>query len=118
MVIVSKKLRPCFDAHQVVILTNLPLEKSLDKIEKSVSLSKCTMELNGLGVKCQSRTTINGQVLAEILAKWLLTNRSFRLVGVRTGLILITLKRKTIEYAQEFQLKTTNNEAYYEGVNS
>ena len=54
----ARKLKPYFDAHQVIVLTDLPLEKSLDKIERSGRLAKWAIELNGYGIKYQEGTAI------------------------------------------------------------
>ena len=48
VIITARKLRPYIDAHQVVVLTDLPLEKSLENIERSVRLAKWAVELNSL----------------------------------------------------------------------
>ena len=39
VIVAARKLRPYFDAHQVIVLTDLPLEKSLEKIERSGRLA-------------------------------------------------------------------------------
>ena len=114
MIVAARKLRPYFDAHQVVVLTNLPLEKSLEMIERFGRLEKWAVELNGLGVKYQPTKEIKGQALVDIFAEWttqdeseepiwqLFTDGSSRLVGTRVGLVLITLEGKVIEYALKF----------------
>ena len=58
VVVAVRKLKPYFDAHQVIVLTDLPLEKSLDKIERSGRLAKWAIELNGYGIKYQEGTAI------------------------------------------------------------
>ena len=112
----AKKLKPYFNAHQVIVLTDLPLEKSLDKIEWSGRLAKWAIELNGYEIKYQARTAIKGQALADIFAEcthnselkkdapvWqLLTDGSSRNVGAGVGVILISLEGKTIEYTLKF----------------
>ena len=40
VIVAARKLRPYFDSHQVVVLTNLHLEKSSEKIERSGRLAK------------------------------------------------------------------------------
>ena len=112
----------------MVVLTDLLLEKSMVKIERSGRLAKWAVEFNGLRVQFQPRRAIKGQALADIFAEWgtqdeseepiwkLLTDRSSRLVGAGAGLVLITPEGKGIEYALKFQFKATNNEAEYEAV--
>ena len=69
VIVAARKLRPYIDAHQVLVLTDLPLEKSLEKIERSGQLKKWAVELNGLGVKYQPRKEIKGQALVDIFAE-------------------------------------------------
>ena len=40
VIVAARQLRPYFDSHQVLVLTDLPLEKSLEKIERSGRLEK------------------------------------------------------------------------------
>lgn len=51
VIVAAKKLRLYFNAHQVVVLTDLLLEKSLEKIKRSGCLA------------------IKGQALADIFAE-------------------------------------------------
>jgi reverse transcriptase-like protein len=114
IIVAARKLRPYFDVHTVVVLTYLPLEKSLTKIERFGRLAKWAVELNGLGIQFEPRRAIKGQALADIFAEWvtkdeseepiwqLLTDGSSRLVGAGAGLVLITLEGKVIEYALKF----------------
>ena len=111
VVVAARKLKPYFDVHQIIVLTDLPLEKSLDKIERSGRLAKWAVELNGYGIKYQARIAIKGQALADIFTKcthnlelkkdiavWqLLTNGSSRNVGAGAVVVLISPERKTIE---------------------
>ena len=89
---------PTWEMEDVYRLKDLPLEKILEKIERSSRLAKWVVELNGLGVKYQPRKVIKGQVLADIFAEWttqdeseepiwqLLTDGSSRLVCIGAGL--------------------------------
>ena len=56
--VAARKLKSYFDAHQVIVLTDLPLEKSLDKIERSGRLAKWAIKLKGYGIKYQARIGI------------------------------------------------------------
>ena len=111
VVVAARKLKPYFDAHKVIVLTDLPLEKSLDKIERSDRLAKWSIELNGYGIKYQVRTAIKGQALVDIFVEcthnpelkkdtriWqLLTNGSSRNVGAGARVVLISPKGNTKE---------------------
>ena len=122
VIIAARKLRPYFDAHQVVVLKDLPLEKSLDKIERSGRLAKWVVELKGLGIKYQPKKAMKGQALADIFTEcatqeeskepiWqLLIDGSSKLICTGARLVLITYEGKIIEYALKFQFKATNNE--------
>lgn len=117
VIVAARKLRPYFDAHQVMVLIDIPLEKSLEKIERFGRLAKY-----------QPKQAIKGQALAYFFVEcvtqdesegpiWQLLNDGLsRLAGVGARLVLITPEGKVIEYALKFQFKATNNEALYEAI--
>lgn len=130
VIIAARKLGPYFDAHPVVVLSDVPLEKSLEKLDKSGWLTKWALELTAFGIKFQPRHTIKAQALVDFLAecsyheeeasspsRWrLYTDGSAHEKGSGAGVVLISPKGDTIEYALKFQFTTTNNEAEYEAV--
>ena len=130
VVMATRKLRPYFDAHPVTVLTDMPLEKSLEKLEKSGRLTKWALELTAFGIKFQSRTAIKAQALADFLVEcsysedqgpelgpWQLhTDGSSTVHGSGAGVVLISPENDILEYALKFKFKATNNEAEYEAV--
>lgn len=130
VIIATRKLRPYFDAHEVVVLSDMPLEKALEKLDKSGRLTKWALELTAFGIKFQPRHAIKAQALADFLAEctyneepsdspgpWqLYTDGSSTQAGAGAGVILISPEGDIIEYALKFQFKATNNEAEYEAV--
>lgn len=46
MLVTTRKLRPYFQAHTVIVLTNLPLKKTLQKVEASGRLTQWAIELS------------------------------------------------------------------------
>lgn len=72
LVVISSamKLKPYSNAHQIVELTDMSLEKALDNFEKSGRLANWVVELNGYGIKHQSITAIKAQALADVLSKF------------------------------------------------
>ncbi|XP_021722886.1 uncharacterized protein LOC110690375 [Chenopodium quinoa] len=87
VVVAAWKLRPYFDCHQIVVLTDQPLEKVLGKVKKSGRLEKWAFELT----------------------KWILHREWFG------GRVVITSPEgKSFEYTLKFSFKASNNEAEYE----
>ncbi|XP_056689717.1 uncharacterized protein [Spinacia oleracea] len=111
VVVAAQKLRPYFDSHQILVLTDQPLEKVLDKIERSGRLAAWAFELSEFGIKYQPRTAIKAQALADFLAEcsyqevlddtkrtWeVYTDGSSTVNGSGAGVVLIPPVGKSIE---------------------
>ncbi|XP_021727182.1 uncharacterized protein LOC110694317 [Chenopodium quinoa] len=69
VVVAAQKLRPYFDSHQIVVLTDQPLEKVIGKVEKSDRLTKWALELTEFSISYQPRAAIKAQALADFLAE-------------------------------------------------
>ncbi|XP_022159003.1 uncharacterized protein LOC111025448 [Momordica charantia] len=57
----ARRLRPYFQAHTVVVLTNLPLKNIFHKPETSGRLMKWAMELSEYDIQFEPRTTLKGK---------------------------------------------------------
>ena len=66
---VARKLRPYFQAHPVVVLTDLPLRGTIHKPNLSERMARWTMELNEYGIQYKPRLSKKGQVLVDFLTK-------------------------------------------------
>ena len=69
LVLVSRKLRPYFQAHPIKVLTDQPLRQVLQKPESSGCLLKWAIELGQFEIKYQPRSAIKGQALADFIAE-------------------------------------------------
>ena len=65
----TQKLRPYFQAHPVVVLTDLPLRGTIHKPNLSGRMAHCAMELSEYGIQYRPRLAKKGQVLADFLAE-------------------------------------------------
>lgn len=65
----SRRLRPYFQAHTIVVLTNHLLKEGLYKPEVSGRLTKWAIELGQYDIQFQPRTAMKGQVLADFIAE-------------------------------------------------
>ncbi|XP_021745100.1 uncharacterized protein LOC110711036 [Chenopodium quinoa] len=130
VVVAARKLRPYFDSHQIVVLTDQPLEKVLGKVEKSGRLTKWAFELTEFSINYQPRAAIKAQALADFLAEcsyqetlneekkiWtVFTDGSATVNGSGAGVVITSPEGKTFEYALKFSFKASNNEAEYEAA--
>ena len=70
VVLGTHKLSHYFQAHTVVVLTQLPLKTILRSADYTGRIAKCGTILGAFDIKYMPRTSIKGQVLADLVAKF------------------------------------------------
>ncbi|XP_060972375.1 uncharacterized protein LOC133038292 [Cannabis sativa] len=134
------KLRPYFQCHPIVVLTQYPLRSILHKPELCGRMTKWAVELSEYDITYQPRTTIKSQVLADFIAdfscvgqvqaeKELLclneqTNSTWMVAvdgssnskGSGLGIVLTSPQGDVIQQAIRCDFKLTINEAEYEAL--
>lgn len=65
--VTTQKLRPCFQAHTICVITNLPLKKVLQKLDASEHLIQWSKELSELDISYFPRTAVKGQAIVDFL---------------------------------------------------
>ena len=65
----AQKLCPYFQAHPIVVLTDLSLRGTIHKPDLSGRIARWAMELSEYGIQHKPRLEKKGQVLADFLAK-------------------------------------------------
>lgn len=70
LIVSARKLRPYFQAHTIVVLTDQPLRQVLHKPESSGRLMKWSVELGEFDIQYKPRTAVKAQVLADFLAEF------------------------------------------------
>ncbi|XP_070016951.1 uncharacterized protein [Nicotiana sylvestris] len=68
LIMASRKLRPYFQCHPIVVVTTYPLRNILYKHELSCRLAKWAIELSEYDITYKPRTAIKSQVLADFVA--------------------------------------------------
>ncbi|KAK3037797.1 hypothetical protein RJ639_030716 [Escallonia herrerae] len=133
LIISARRLRPYFQSHSIIILTDQPLRKVLLSPEASGRLVNWSVELGEFDIQYKPCTTIKAQALAyfivectlpenppqlvisEVADPWNLYVDGSSAVGSSgSGIILISPEGFTIEYALRFGFQASNNEAEYE----
>ena len=140
LVTAGRKLRPYFQCHPIVVLTQYPLRAILHKPELSGRLTKWAVELSEYDITFQPRTAIKSQVLADFIAdfssdmqiqaekellcleqqsntKWRFSvDGSSNSKGCGLGIVLTTPTGDIIQRSIRCKFKATNNEEEYEAL--
>ena len=126
----AQKLCPYFQAHPVVVLTDLPLWGTIHKPNLSGRMARWAMELSEYGIQYKPRLSKKGQVLVDFLAEipqpntcqnkkgwWTLCvdGASIQL-GAGIGLQLTSPTGERIEQAVCLGFSASNNESEYEAL--
>ncbi|XP_058071115.1 uncharacterized protein LOC131220168 [Magnolia sinica] len=74
LVVSARRLRPYFQAHSIVVLTDSPLRQVLQRPEVSGLMTKWAIELGEFDIQFCSRTAIKGQAVANFIAEFTTTN--------------------------------------------
>ncbi|GKV48259.1 hypothetical protein SLEP1_g55083 [Rubroshorea leprosula] len=127
----ARKLRPYFQSHPIIILTDQPLRQILQKPECSGRLIKWAVELGEFEITFQHRSTIRAQALADFIVEctpgnpvpssepndWTLyVDGASNSKGSGAGVLLIGPNGYRSEHALKFNFDATNNMAEYEAL--
>uniref|UniRef100_A0A2N9J1F3 Uncharacterized protein n=1 Tax=Fagus sylvatica TaxID=28930 RepID=A0A2N9J1F3_FAGSY len=134
LVTAARKLRPYFQAHTIVLLTNHPLRKAMSKPDAAGRLIQWSIELSEFDIDYRPRTAIKAQALADFIAeftskddeptedveqtsKWTMNiDGSSTKDSGGVGIVLRSPEGDIIKQAIRLQYPTTNNEAEYEAL--
>ena len=67
--VAAKKLRPYFQAHPIIVLTNLPLRSTIHKPDLSRRMARWAIKLSEFGIQYKPRLAMKGHILADFLAE-------------------------------------------------
>ena len=70
LVVAARKLRPYFQAHIILVLTNHPLRQVLQNPDVSKTLTKWPIELEEFDIKFMPGTAIKGQAVADFVVEF------------------------------------------------
>uniref|UniRef100_A0A2N9GAF3 Reverse transcriptase n=1 Tax=Fagus sylvatica TaxID=28930 RepID=A0A2N9GAF3_FAGSY len=133
LVIVARKLRPYFQSHKIIVLTNHPLCKAMNKPDATGRLIQWAVELSEFDIEYRPRQAIKAQALADFIAEftvaeeeppeekpdrnWEIEIDGSSVKGARgVGIIFKTLEGHLLKHSTRLQYPTTNNEAEYKAL--
>ncbi|KAH9686870.1 hypothetical protein KPL70_014547 [Citrus sinensis] len=137
LVTVARKLRPYFQAHSIIVMTDQPLRLTLLKPEASGRLMKWSVELSEFDITYRPRRAVKAQALADFVVDctepkegvqrkqlveqeklegvWLVMvygSRSEQ--GSRAGVVIRSPEGAKVSYVMKFEFQLMNNQAEYE----
>ena len=129
----SRKLRHYFQAHVIIVMTDHPLKKTMNKLEVTGQLIQWAIELSEFDIRYQRRNAIKVQALAYFIAKFTPSHGDLdEMEGNKTwvvhvdgsstlhaGGIRVVLKSPEadkLNHKVRLHYQTTNNEAEYEAL--
>ena len=70
LIYATRKLQPYFQAHTIVLLTNHPLWKAMNRPNTTGRLIQWSIELSKFDIDYRSRTEIKAQALADFIVEF------------------------------------------------
>ncbi|XP_073109308.1 uncharacterized protein [Elaeis guineensis] len=138
-----QRLRPYFQAHAIVVLTDQPLRTILHRLDTSGWLAKWAVRLGKFDIQYRPRPFLKAQVLADFIAEcpttdiqlgesdpvkvgtsdccpdpaWVLhIDGASNAQGSGADFLLTGLEGVVTEHALRFDFKASNNQAEYEAL--
>ena len=127
---VAKKLSPYFQAHLIVVLTNLPLQSTIHKLDLSRRMARWAIELSEFGIQYKPYLSLKGQVLADFLTellqpdvdqgdagRWILNvDGASHQIGVGVDLQVRVPTGERVEHGIWLGFPASNNRIEYEAI--
>uniref|UniRef100_A0A2N9GPG2 Uncharacterized protein n=1 Tax=Fagus sylvatica TaxID=28930 RepID=A0A2N9GPG2_FAGSY len=127
------KLRPYFQSHKIIVLTNHPLRKAMNKPDAAGRLIQWAVELSEFDIEYHPRQAIKAQALADFIAEftviedepseekpdegWEIEIDGSSVKGAGgVGIVFKTPEGHLLKHSTRLQYPTTNNEAEYEAL--
>ena len=131
LVTVAYKLKSYFQAHTVIVLTDMPLRRAMRNPKAAERMTLQAIELSEFDIQYQPHSAIKGQVVTDFIVQF--TNeesqevkqypqQSVHIDGLSNqqaegaGILLCSPEGDKIECMVHLDFPTTNNEAEYEAM--
>ena len=70
LITAARKLKPYFQAHTIIILTDQPLKRAMSSPEAAGRMALWAIELSEFDIQYRSQTAIKGQVVADFIVEY------------------------------------------------
>uniref|UniRef100_A0A2N9H4D6 RNase H type-1 domain-containing protein n=1 Tax=Fagus sylvatica TaxID=28930 RepID=A0A2N9H4D6_FAGSY len=106
---------PAASSHKIIVLTNHPLRKAMNKPDAAGRLIQWAVELSEFDIEYHPRQAIKAQALADFIAEFTVTEDEPSGAG-GVGAVFKTPEGHLLKHSTRLQYPTTNNEAEYEAL--
>ena len=70
LVMAARKLKLYFQAHTIIVLTDLPLKRAMSSPEATGRMALWAIELSEFDVQYRPQTAVKGQIVADFIAEY------------------------------------------------
>ena len=70
LITAARKLKPYFQAHTIVVLTDQPLKRAMSNPKAAKRMALWAIELSEFDVQYRPRTAVKGQIVADFIAEY------------------------------------------------
>ena len=70
LVTVAQKLKPYFQAHTIIVLTDQPLKRAMSSPEAAGRMALWAIELSKFDMQYRPRIVVKGQIVANFIAEY------------------------------------------------
>ncbi|XP_061348347.1 uncharacterized protein LOC133293760 [Gastrolobium bilobum] len=131
LLITTRRLRPYFQGHQIIVRTNQPIRQVLHKPDLTGRMTNWAIELSEYDIIYESRKAIKSQALADFIIEltpvnpehsesgnaWkVYVDGSSNDKGSGAEIIFESPEGVTIEHSLNLEFPTSNNQAKYEAL--
>ena len=131
LITAARKLKPYFQAHAIVVLTDQPLKIAMSSPEAVGRMALWAIELSEFDVQYRPRTAIKGQIVADFITEYtqpedkgaegqklwsIHTDGSSNQHSGGASVVILTPERDKIKCMIRLDFPTTNNEVEYEAL--
>ena len=72
LIVASRKLRPYFQANPILVMTDQPIKKSMNKLEAAGRMVQWAIELSQFDIEYHLRAAIKAQALVDFIVEFTL----------------------------------------------
>ena len=70
LVTAARKLKPYFQAHTIMVLTDQPLKRAISSLEAAKMMALWAIELSKFDIQYCPRTAIKGQIVVDFITEY------------------------------------------------